>query len=304
MYKKNIGNNGSLISSYILDTNEKLPLIIVCPGGGYSHLSPREGEPISQMYNSLGYHSAVLEYCHGPENPMYNALVDLAQTILYFREIADGKNIDKNRIYLCGFSAGGHLIASMGLAWNNSKLIKELNTSAEELMPNGLILCYPVIDLNETNNCVDITENFIPEKYINPNLPNNQHISYNKDRIYFNPQVNMNALICGEYMTEKLMKKYSISCNITSNMPKTFIWHGGQDDSIYIQNSINYMNAMNRANVSCELHIFSSGIHGCSLGTEVTAAEMRHVDAGCSQWVSLVANWIERDIKEERNEKY
>lgn len=294
-----IGDRGSTIRTHFINNylrNEKLPLIIVCPGGGYSHLSPREGTPVSLEFNTMGYHSVVFEYCHGYKNPMPYPVIDLAKAVLHFRNNANEYNIDPEHIYLCGFSAGGHLISSLGILWNDLEFSTSIGTVPEKIKPNGLILGYPVIDLNLCNSKVNISKEEANSMLKNPNLPNDEQITYSNKKIFFNPQINMNALICGQLMDQELMEKYSISNKITKSMPMSFIWHGAQDSSIYIQNSINYMNAMNKNGASCELHIFSSGVHGCSLGTRVTAAESEHINIACEQWICLVKNWLKRTV--------
>ena len=36
------------------------PLVLVVPGGGYNHVSPREGDPVALQFAAAGYHTAVL----------------------------------------------------------------------------------------------------------------------------------------------------------------------------------------------------------------------------------------------------
>ena len=38
------------------------PLIVVCPGGGYTHFGRYEGLPVAGRFNELGFHAVVLEY--------------------------------------------------------------------------------------------------------------------------------------------------------------------------------------------------------------------------------------------------
>ena len=41
------------------------PLVLVVPGGGYNHVSPREGDPVALQFAAAGYHTAVLTYSVG-----------------------------------------------------------------------------------------------------------------------------------------------------------------------------------------------------------------------------------------------
>lgn len=42
------------------------PVVIICPGGGYEHLSPREAEPVALQFNARGFHACVLRYSVAP----------------------------------------------------------------------------------------------------------------------------------------------------------------------------------------------------------------------------------------------
>ena len=93
------------VRTYILESDEKLPMVIVCPGGGYEHLSERESEPVAKKMNALGFHSMVLSYSLAPmEFPA--AMCDLAEAVVLARKHSDDWNVDAGRIIVCGFSAG------------------------------------------------------------------------------------------------------------------------------------------------------------------------------------------------------
>ena len=66
------GSVGSpTLTTYLIDTPEGLligerPLILICPGGGYSHVSVREGEFLALQFLAAGFHAAVLRYSVSP----------------------------------------------------------------------------------------------------------------------------------------------------------------------------------------------------------------------------------------------
>ena len=97
--------------TYILDNsvemrpNRKRPVIVICPGGGYTMTSDREAEPIAMQYLARGYHAVILRYSVAPARyPL--ALLQLAKSVAYLREHAEEFHIDTAKIILQGFSAG------------------------------------------------------------------------------------------------------------------------------------------------------------------------------------------------------
>ena len=115
------------------------PCVLICPGGGYEHLSPREGEPIAMKYLAMGYHVFVLHYSLAPER-FPTALRELALLTAKIREHADEWRIDSEGIIVSGFSAGGHLALSLGVHWDKEWLSGPLGLTPEQIRPNGLIL--------------------------------------------------------------------------------------------------------------------------------------------------------------------
>lgn len=116
--------------TYILDNSvemrpdRKRPVIVICPGGGYTMTSDREAEPIAMQYLARGYHAVILRYSVAPARyPL--ALLQLAKSVAYLREHAEEFHIDTAKIILQGFSAGAHLAASLGVFWKE-KFISEV----------------------------------------------------------------------------------------------------------------------------------------------------------------------------------
>src|SRR2546428_68534 len=81
--------------------------IIVCPGGGYTHLADHEGRPVAEWLNTLGIEGFVLKYRLGPRYHHPAPLQDAARAIRTVRARATDWNIDPKRIGILGFSAGG-----------------------------------------------------------------------------------------------------------------------------------------------------------------------------------------------------
>ena len=105
------------LTTYILDEAyleatewKERPAVIICPGGGYGFVSPREAEPIALRYCGAGFHTFILDYSTAPAG-WPAACCELAKAVAYVRSIAEEHHIDKDKIVVCGFSAGGHLAA-------------------------------------------------------------------------------------------------------------------------------------------------------------------------------------------------
>lgn len=127
--------------------------ILIAPGGGYSHLAyDKEGLDIAKWLNTFGITGIVLKY-RMPEMPkdaaarrnamfgdakesakaVHVAVEDAKQAMKLIRENARAWNLDKDRVGMMGFSAGGHLAALMGMETD------------EAIRPNFLALLYPAM---------------------------------------------------------------------------------------------------------------------------------------------------------------
>ena len=109
---------GGLLTVYLRDCVETMPLamerplVLVVPGGGYSHLSAREGDPVALQFAAAGYHTAVLRYAVGDDAAHGLPLRQLAAAIGLVRQNAAQWHVLPDKIAVCGFSAGGHLALS------------------------------------------------------------------------------------------------------------------------------------------------------------------------------------------------
>ena len=123
------------LDCYLLDSglrlgqSKKRPAVVICPGGGYVYLSPREDEPVALAYAAKGIHAFVLHYSVGWDAAGFSPMKELDWAIGLIREHADEWLVDEHKVLTCGFSAGGHLALSGGL----------LGTQK----PDGVILGYP-----------------------------------------------------------------------------------------------------------------------------------------------------------------
>ena len=236
--------------------NRKTPLVLICPGGGYAMTSNREAEPIALQFNSMGYQAAVLRYSCAPA--VYpTALCEVAQSVKLIREHAEDWNVDAEKIIVMGFSAGGHLAASYGVFWNESWLTEKMQCDKQLLKPNGLVLCYPVISSKEEIAHQDSIKNLLGEFY------------------------------------QEMKEQVSLEDKVGKHTPKTFLWHTFTDPVVPFWNSFRFAEALGKAGVPMEYHLYPQGGHGLSLANEQTANEEgKGVEKVCQSWVSLLRSWM------------
>lgn len=137
---------GAPVRGYLQEDYETLnahkvrPALIICPGGAYRWRSPREKDPPAFAFLSMGYQVFLLEYACGEQAGGYRPLRQLAQAVCELRRRHEAWHIDPEKIAVLGFSAGGHLAASLGALWNDRSL-----GLPPQSRPDALVLCYPVI---------------------------------------------------------------------------------------------------------------------------------------------------------------
>ena len=142
-----IGGNAATLIGYIhedlsgyCDTYRKRPVIIICPGGGYSFLSPREEDPPAFQFFAAGYQVFILRYSVGNAIRKVSPESEAAAAVSLIRENADELNAEKDMIAIMGFSAGGHLALSLACHWEKY---------GEDTKPNAAVLAYPVVTMGE-----------------------------------------------------------------------------------------------------------------------------------------------------------
>jgi len=286
--KKGISNGGfqPTLTTYVLenhesvDINRKRPFVLICPGGGYGHHSVREAEPIALAMNNAGYHAGVLHYSLAPMD-FPSAFFDGVEALKLIRENIDDWNIDENQIVVMGFSAGGHLAASLG-CWYKSKIVeKVLGYQPEDVRPNALCLCYPVILSGQFAHEGSV-KNLIGNALEKPNVK-----SLIKSSFDFGDSKSDDISI------DDLKNLVSLDTQVDKDFPPTFIWHTFEDSTVPMENSLTFAKALREKAVPFEMHIFSKGEHGLALGTKETSLpDGKYFQSECSCWVELFEKWL------------
>ena len=258
--------NNATITTYIKDSypNDQDPffrtLIVICPGGGYHHHSPREAEAIAVKLMDMGINSIVLRYSLSPV--IYPAqLFEAAYAVKYAREHAKEWDVNPDRIFIAGFSAGGHVAGLLSTLWNSKetdKFCEIFECSKDTIKPNAMILGYPVITSGEFAHKASF-ERSLGEKY------------------------------------DELVENVSIEKLVGKDTPPAFIWHTFEDRTVPMENSLLLVQALRKAEIPFDYHVFSRGMHGLGLGTIETASKNKnHYEPQVSTWPQLLKNWMEK----------
>lgn len=240
-----------LPSNYEFSKDRKRPAMVICPGGGYAHLSDREAEPIALQYVAADMAAFILRYSVYPDSGFPRCVLEALCAIKTVRENASDWDIDPDKIGIVGFSAGGHLAASASAFWC-APFAGECLGDVSLLKPNAAILCYPVISSGSWAHSGSITN------------------------------------LIGEDVSDELMELVSIEKQVTSNYPPTFLWHTATDQVVPVQNTLLMGDALSAANIPFELHIYPMGPHGLALCDERTAKpnHPQYIVPLLGRWVS------------------
>ena len=248
------------LTGYILDgsqtiENEDRPAVLVIPGGGYTMVSPREGERIALSYNAAGFHAFVLDYCVSPHrHPM--PVLNAAKSIEIIRDNAKEWRINPDQVAVCGFSAGGHLAGSISTLWNRADVFGDDEEKNKYHKPNASILCYPVITCGE-----------------------HAHKGSFKN-------------LTGIEQECELWQSLSLEKCVDKNTPPAFLWHTFEDSCVPVENSLLYANALRKNNIPFELHIYPNGEHGTSLFSNETYWGLSKLDCRSYPWMKQSIEWL------------
>lgn len=208
--------------------------VIICPGGSYARLSlDKEGTSVAKKFNEIGITAFVLKYRLPSDLIMVDKtmgpLQDVLQAIYLVRKNANSWGINPAKIGIMGFSAGGHLAATLSVHYNDMKVQNQEQIS---LRPDFSMLIYPVISFGTVTHAESV-KNLIGE---NPTSAQKQ---------YFSAQNYVNA-----------------------QTPPAFLVHANNDVSVVPKNSILYSEALTKFKVPTEMHLYQSGGHGFGLNND------------------------------------
>lgn len=218
-----------VLDIYIPENQTTDIAVVIMPGGGYGIRSAHEGQGYAEFLNQHGIAAFVCQYRVSPHRfPL--PLLDARRAIRYVRYYSEKFGINKNKVYIMGSSAGGHLSA-MTSTYREPIDFEGLDViDQENPNPNGQILCYPVIKLLGKGVA---------------------HLGSGMN-LLGDRQVEM-----GEELSPDLIAD--------ENTPKAFIWHTFNDSAVNVINSLDYAKRLRQMNVPVEMHIYPEGPHGLGL---------------------------------------
>jgi acetyl esterase/lipase len=204
--------------------------MVICPGGAYQHLAQHEGEDYAIYLNSQGVTAFVLKYRLGSDGYRHPIMLqDAARAIRFVRCSAEKWKLDPKRIGIMGSSAGGHLASTLLTHFDAGNPNSDDPVERESSRPDLGVLCYPVISMGPLG-----------------------HSGSRRN-------------LLGENPSSEDIKSLSNELQVTKDTPPCLIWHTWEDQSVSVQNSLEFAAALQRNAVPFDLHIYQKGRHGIGL---------------------------------------
>ena len=245
------------LTPYLPDpTNATGTAMVICPGGGYSHLAPHEGNDYALWLNQHGVTCFVLKYRLGSRGYHYPAMFDdVTRAMRMVRANAAGWKVDPHRIGIMGSSAGGHLAATLLTHFDSGNTNSDDPIVRQSSRPDLGILCYAVITMGE-----------------------------------FAHQGSRTNLL-GPNPSRKLVKLLSNELQVKTNTPPCFIWCTYEDKTVPMENSLMFAEALRKNHVPFDLHIYQKGGHGMGLKDKPPFAHPHPWADDCLFWLRQ-QDWV------------
>jgi len=206
--------------------------VIVVPGGGYRMVAAvHEGSEVAKRFNEMGVTAFVLKYRLPSDVTMVNKEIgpvqDAQRAIQLVRERAKEWEIDKSRVGILGFSAGGHLASTAGTHFNHAYIDAGKKTN---LRPDFMILVYPVISFADSICHMGSRDNLI-----------------------------------GKDPSSEKKEEYSNELQVTKKTPPTYLVHAEDDSTVKVQNMLLFATALQKNKVPFDFYLYEKGGHGFGL---------------------------------------
>jgi acetyl esterase/lipase len=227
--------------------------VIVLPGGGYTHeMMEKEGAVEARWLAAHGVVAFVLQYRLSPWYRYPVPMLDGARAVRYVRSHAADFAIDPNKIGVWGFSAGGHLagyLATEPTRFDHAAIDPVERVNAH---PDFAVFSYARLSMDDS----------IPRPS------------------------NMEALV-GDNPSPEMLDKISYARHVTKDTSPSFIYSTTGDRQVNSLNATAYYEALKRAGVPVELHVFELGPHGTGIGQNLKGLAELEV------WPLLLEHWMQ-----------
>lgn len=242
--------------------------ILVIPGGGYWGVcSDREGEPIGMAFMAQGYNAFVLHYSVARKKVFPAQLIEASLAMKHIKDHAEEYNIDPAKVFVTGFSAGGHLAGSLGIMWNKKEIYEAVDMPYGYNKPAGMILIYPVVTGMGTYGHM-------------PSFCN---------------------LLGSDTPEEARIAESSLEQNVSKDAAPMFVLHTSNDQVVDVRNSLCLAEKYRENGLTFEMHIYPDGPHGVALGNEITrCGEAKWQNPAIAKWVENAAVWADTLLLRER----
>lgn len=256
-----LGENGAdpVLTVYVQNNSipglMNRPGILLCPGGGYGSISPREAEPIALELLTMGCNVFVLTYSVKPHR-FPTQLREAAAAMELIHANAEDWSIDPQKIAIMGFSAGGHLAAH----YTNAYDCPEVRAVFPDSKPvQASILCYPVITAESGKGHMGSFRNLTGET---------------------------------DPFPAEFIEKFSCHRLVSDKTPPAFIWHTAADGAVPVVNSLLYGQALAERKIPFSLHIYPHGPHGLATVDEQTNAQLQPGSELAKTWLPELKAWL------------
>ncbi len=241
-------------------TNYKRDALLVLPGGGYQSIcDDREGEPVALAFMQHGVNAFVLHYSINEKARVSKPIIEASLAIKHIKDNAEEYKVNKDRVFVTGFSAGGHLCTSLGVLWHLPEIYEVTGMEYGYNKPYGIIPVYPVISSDKE----------------------------------FGHRLSLYNLL-GRDLPEENYECYSLEKQVDERSVPAFIVHTADDEIVNVRHSLSLATAYANNKIPFEVHVFKSAPHGMSISKKVTATgNPLYVNSHNAKWVELAAEWME-----------